>query len=115
MRAIRVVQAETTTCLRGGDYHRVRGPNVASCRAPQRASQRARVRVSQCARRRQLLRNTMSVRMVGAALALMAAAVVDGCVTPAAAVPTRPVIRLVRDSVLGEPLSIEYARRLAGD
>jgi uncharacterized protein len=61
-----------------------------------------------------LLRSKMSVRMASAALALMAAAFGDACGTPAAAVATRPVVRLVRDSVLGEPLAIEYARRLPG-
>jgi hypothetical protein len=50
--------------------------------------------------------------VIGAVLALMAAAVAYGCVAPAASVPNRPVIRLVRDSVLGEPLAHEYARRL---
>ncbi len=57
-------------------------------------------------------RKKVGARTLGAALALTAAAVADGCVTPAASVGTRPVIRMVRDSVLGEPLAIEYTRRL---
>jgi TRAP transporter TAXI family solute receptor len=55
---------------------------------------------------------TCGVRMFGAALALTAGAVADGCVTPAASVQTRPVIRLVRASDIGAPLAAEIQRRL---
>jgi hypothetical protein len=56
----------------------------------------------------------MGVRMASAALALIAGAFVDACAPPSPPVPTRPIIRLVRDSVLGEPLASEYSRRLPG-
>ena len=52
------------------------------------------------------------VRCPGAVLALIAAMCGNGCSSPPPSATARPVIRLVRDTLLGAPLSVEYERRM---
>lgn len=92
-------------------YHRARRPNVASCRVP--AIERPSA--GRCGTMRAeagVHWRLMGAHVLGAAAALTAAVVANSCASPSASVATRPVIRLVRDSVIGQPLADEYARRL---